>query len=85
MKIDFKKDKFYVIIGSIVIIALLWAFISALFITKNFQRNIRENKLSNKKVYVQDLLLTETKDGKKYWEIFADKGYTISIFSRRYY
>ena len=33
------------------------------------------NTLANKRVYVEDLLLTETKDGQKYWEIYADKGY----------
>ena len=76
MKIDFKKrDKLYVIIGVVVVIALVWAFVSAAIITQTFQKNARENKLDNKKVYVEDLLLTETKDGRKYWEIYADKGY----------
>ncbi len=70
-----KKDKFYLILVSVIVILLLWAFVSAAFITRTFKKNAAENKLDNKKVYVQDLLLTETKDGKKYWEIYADKGY----------
>ncbi|MBQ7449860.1 LPS export ABC transporter periplasmic protein LptC [bacterium] len=77
-KINFdikKKDKFYLILVSVIVIALLWAFVSAAFITRTFKKNAAENKLDNKKVYVEDLLLTETKDGKKYWEIYADKGY----------
>ena len=73
---DFKKkDKFYIILFSVIAVLLLWAFISAVFITKNFKKDLAANKLDNKKVYVEDLLLTETKDGKKYWEIFAEKGY----------
>ena len=69
------KDKFYIILSAIIIIALGWAFISAAVITRNFKKNAATNNLANKKVYVEDLLLTETKDGKKYWEIYADKGY----------
>ena len=69
------KDKFYVILVSVIIIALLWAFLSAAFITKTFKRNAANNTLDNKRVFVEDLLLTETKDGKKYWEIYAEKGY----------
>ena len=69
------KDKFYIILVSVIVIALLWAFLSAAFITKNFKRNAANNTLDNKRVFVEDLLLTETKEGKKYWEIYAEKGY----------
>ena len=69
------KDKFYIIVFSVITVALIWAFLSAAIITRNFKKDLAENKLENKKVYVEDLLLTETKNGKKYWEIFADKGY----------
>ena len=76
MNFDFKKkDKFYLILSAIIILVLVWAFVSAFFITRSFKRDAALNKLDNKKVYVEDLLLTETKDGKKYWEIYADKGY----------
>ena len=69
-----KKDKFYVIVFAIIIVASLWAFISSAVITRNFTKDSQSNKLNNKKVYVEDFLLTETKNGKKYWEIYADKG-----------
>ena len=69
------KDKFYIIVFTVITVALIWAFLSAAIITRNFKKDLAENKLENKKVYVEDLLLTETKNGKKYWEIFADKGY----------
>ena len=73
---DFKKkDKFYLTIIIVVTLVLLWAFVSAFFITRSFKKDAAANKLDNKKVYVEDLLLTETKEGKKYWEIYADKGY----------
>lgn len=85
MKIDFSKiiskfdlknkDKFYVILVSVIVLALIWAFLSAAFITKNFKKNMANNTLNNKKIYVEDLLLTETKEGQKYWEIYADNGY----------
>ncbi len=69
------KDKFYIILFTVVAVILVWAFLSAAIITKNFKKDMEENKLENKKVLVEDLLLTETKDGKKFWEIYADKGY----------
>ena len=69
------KDKFYIIVFTVIAVALIWAFLSAAIITRNFKKDLAANKLENKKVYVEDLLLTETKNGKKYWEIFADKGY----------
>ena len=69
------KDKFYLILVSVIVLTLLWAFFSAAFITRSFKKDAAENKLDNKKVFVEDLLLTETKDGKKYWEIYAEKGY----------
>ena len=76
MKFDFKKkDKFYLILSAVIILVLVWAFVSAFFITKKFTRDAALNKLDNKKIYVEDLLLTETKEGKKYWEIYAEKGY----------
>lgn len=76
LKFNFKnKSKFYLIIGIIVSVALIWAFVSAAFITRSFQKDVKENKLDNKRVFVEDLLITETKNGEKYWEIFADKGY----------
>lgn len=75
-KFDLKnKDKFYVVLVTVIVIALLWAFLSAAIITKSFKRNAANNTLANKRVFVEDLLLTETKDGKKYWEIYAEKGY----------
>ncbi len=75
MKFNLKKRKFYIILFGIIAVALIWAFVSAAFITRSFQNNLKANKLDNKKIYVEDLLLTETKNGEKYWEIFADKGY----------
>lgn len=73
MKFD-KKNKFYIIVFGIITIACLWAFISAAVITKNFKSDSAANQLDKRKVTVNDLLLTETKDGKKYWEIFAEQG-----------
>lgn len=70
-----KKNLFYIILVGLVIIACLWAFISANFITKNFKKRLIDDSLGKQEVTIQNLLVTETKDDKKSWELFADDGY----------
>ena len=70
-----KKNLFYIILIVIVVVACLWAFISASFITKNFKKRLIDDSLGKQEVTIQNLLVTETKDDKKSWELFADDGY----------
>ncbi len=65
----------YIVIFSIIVIACLWAFISAGIITRNFKKEASQDDFSKKQVDIQNLLVTETKDGKKLWEMFAEKGH----------
>lgn len=70
-----KKNLFYIIIIVLVVVACLWAFISASLITKNFKKKLVADTLGKQEVNIQNLLVTETEDDKKSWELFADDGY----------
>ena len=70
-----RKNKIFVIIAVIVAFACIWAFVSAGIITKGFREKLALNKLGMQELNIQNLLVTETKDGKKHWELFAEKGY----------
>jgi LPS export ABC transporter protein LptC len=48
-------------------------------ITKSFKNKIIDKSFNNKEANIESLLVTETKDGQKLWELFADEGnYTDS-------
>ena len=57
-----------------IFIACIWAFVAANIITKNIKRDISSNDLEKQVVAIDSLLLTETKEGKKLWELYADSG-----------
>ena len=67
------RKKLYIIVFSIVIIGCIWAFASAAIITKNFKLDIVNNVVGKEELKVRGVFVTETKDGEKYWEIFADE------------
>lgn len=69
-----KKQKAY--FGAFVaIVALLaWAFISAGVITHNFNRSQLQTDQDRQEASIDGIILTETKDEKKYWEIYGETG-----------
>ncbi|MBQ2870672.1 LPS export ABC transporter periplasmic protein LptC [bacterium] len=69
-----KRNKFYICLAILVFIGLIWSFIAGRMITKNFRDEILSNALQKQKVLVHGLIVTETKDGEKYWEIYAEEG-----------
>lgn len=69
-----KKNLAYIILFSTIIIACLWAFISAGIITKSFKNKLVDQTYKNKEANIESLLVTETKDGEKLWELYAEKG-----------
>lgn len=69
-----KKQKAYLIVFLAVIVVLMWAFISAGVITHNFNRNILNDSANNQELEVRDMILTESKDGQKMWEIYGETG-----------
>jgi len=70
-----KRNIGFIILFLSIFIACLWAFISAGMITNSFRKKMETDALGKKEVNIQNLLVTETKDGEKYWEMFADEGY----------
>src|SRR5574344_1487176 len=70
-----KKNKIQLIVLGLIIIFCLWAFISAGYITQKFKKEIKDSTFENQKVTIDGLLLTETKEGKKQWEMYAETGY----------
>ncbi|MGM9994681.1 MAG: LPS export ABC transporter periplasmic protein LptC [Candidatus Avigastranaerophilus sp.] len=69
-----KRNIAYIVLFSAIIIACLWAFISAGVITKSFKNKLIDQTYKNKEATIESLLVTETKDGEKLWELYADKG-----------
>ncbi len=69
------RDIGYIILFGMIIGGCIWAFIYAEIITKNFKKRLLYESLNKKEATMQNLLITETKDGEKNWELFAEKGY----------
>ncbi len=69
------KKNLAIAIGFLAIIILCsWAFISAGMITKSFKTKIIEQTYKNKEANIESLLVTETKDGEKLFELYAETG-----------
>ncbi len=69
-----KKNIGYILLFSIIIIACGWAFICAGMLTESFKHKIENETYKNKEANIDNLLVTETKDGEKLWELYADSG-----------
>lgn len=54
---------------------LAWAFISAGIITHNFNRDQLAGTENRQELDISSIILTESKAGKKYWEIYGESGY----------
>lgn len=72
-KLD-KKKKAYLIAGFLIIFIMLWAFISAGVITGNFNRSLIKGTGEGQKVDAVGIIITETKENKKYFEIYGETG-----------
>ncbi len=69
-----KKKLAIIAIFVIFVLVLLWAFLGAAIITKNFNRQQLEGTENRQSLDISDIILTETKDNVKYWEIYAETG-----------
>ena len=67
-----KRTYLFVILGIVFIMA--WAFISAGFITANFNRAQVKDSADGQKVDAIGIIITETKQGEKYFEIYGESG-----------
>ena len=70
-----RKKQIYVLAILAVVLVMLWAFISAGIITSNFNRGQLKNKENEQKVDAQGIIITETKEEKKYFEIYGETGH----------
>ena len=70
-----KKRKTYFLVIFLIIVIMAWAFISAGIITSNFNRTQLQGKEDEQKVDASGIIITETKEGKKYFEIYGETGH----------
>lgn len=77
--IDFKnlgkKRTIYTIAFLAIGLVMLWAFVTAGIITKSFNRQQLIGTENRQELDISSIILTETKEDKKYWEIYGEKGY----------
>ncbi len=75
-----KKSKIiYIIIFAIIVASCVWAFLASSIITYKFKKDIFNNELDNQRVNIKNLIIVETKDNTKHWEMFAETGYYDSF------
>ncbi len=69
-----KKQKAYIGAFAAIVALLMWAFISAGVITNNFNRSQLQTDKDRQEALINGIILTETKDENKYWEIYGETG-----------
>ena len=69
-----KKNRLYFAAILTIVGILVWAFITAGMITRDFNRQQRTAQGESQEAVVSGIILTETKDAKKYWEIYGETG-----------
>ena len=69
------KKKLYGVISLILFLGvMLWAFISASLITADFDRSQVSGVQNSQKIEATGLIITQTKDGNKYFELYGETG-----------
>ncbi len=77
-KLSKKKRLYFIIAGSMAMV-LLWAFLTAKVITHDFNRQQVAANKDEQQAIVNGIILTETKNDTKYWEIYGENGKWNSI------
>lgn len=67
------RKKAYAIAFLVLGLILLWAFLSAGFMTNGFSRS-KVNTEDRQEIDVSSMILTETKEDTKFWEIYGETG-----------
>lgn len=62
------------ILSVLLSLILLWGLIWAYNISRVVKKNSKNSNLKNQQVIVKNIIVTETKDEKKYWEFYAKSG-----------
>jgi len=69
-----KQQKIYIIGFGLLVALLLWTFVTAGVITRGFNREQLSGDNDKQEAFINGIIITETQDKKKYWEIYAEKG-----------
>lgn len=69
-----KKNIALIALFAFIVIACVWSFIYAGMITKSFKTKIIDQTYNNKEANIENLLVTETKESEKLWEMYAETG-----------
>ncbi len=69
-----KKQKAYIGAFGALVSVMIWAFVSASLITHDFNRNQIAGNKDSKEAFINGIVLTETKEQQKYWELYAETG-----------
>lgn len=69
-----KTTKLYILIGVVLVGVLSGAFIYANILTHGLNRDNLKGKENSQELTVNDIILTETKEGIRYWEIYGETG-----------
>lgn len=70
-----KKRTIYAAVFFALAAVLVWAFVAAEVITRNFNREQLVGTENRQELDISSIILTETKGDKKYWEIYGETGY----------
>lgn len=73
-----QKKTIFTIAFALLGFVLLWAFISAGVITRNFNRSQLVGTENRQELDISSIIITETKGDKKYWEIYGETGHYSS-------
>lgn len=68
------KKKTYAIAFLALSFVLLWAFLTAEFLTHGFSRSSVKYGKDRQEIDVSSMILTETKEDTKFWEIYGETG-----------
>lgn len=58
----------------IIVLCVCWGVIWSWFITKTVRKNNNDSNMKNQHALVKNIIVTETKEEKKYWEFYAKSG-----------
>lgn len=68
------KQKAYIISIGLIAVVMIWSFFSAKILTANLNRKELSDGGDSKQAVVEGIILTETKNTEKYWELYAESG-----------
>ncbi|MCQ2754504.1 MAG: LPS export ABC transporter periplasmic protein LptC [bacterium] len=69
-----RRRRIFVLVIMVIVFILLWAFITASVITCNFNRTQIKGKEDDQRVNAFGIIITETKENSKYFEIYGENG-----------